>query len=86
MTVSLPRELEEYIERKVKAGVYRDTGELVCEAVRQLSEQDNDWNKDTAELRTFLLEAVRSRHRPLRLGELEQVERRVLAEEAPGCR
>jgi putative addiction module CopG family antidote len=81
MTVTLPKELEAYVERKVKAGFYSDPGELVCEAVRQLSEQDNDWNQDTAELRAFLLEAVRSQHRPLRLAELEHIERRVFAEE-----
>ena len=86
MTVTLPKKLETFVAQKVEAGVFRNASEAVCEAVRQWSEQQNDWSKDSPELKSFLLEAVRGRHRPFRLEELEAMERRVLAEKSPSCR
>ena len=86
MTVTLPKKLEAFVAQKVQAGDFRNASEAVCEAVRQWSEQQNDWSKDGPELKSFLLEAVRGRHRPLRLEELEAMERRVLAEKPPSCR
>jgi putative addiction module CopG family antidote len=86
MTVTLPKKLEAFVKRKVRAGEFRDASEVVREAVRQLSEQQNDWSKDSSELKSFLLEAVRGPHRPLHLEELEQMERRVLAEKSKKCR
>jgi putative addiction module CopG family antidote len=86
MTVILPKKLEAFVQRKVRAGDFRNASEVVREAVRQWSEQQNDWSKDSPELKSFLLEAVRGPHRPLRLEELEQMERRVLAEKSRKCR
>ena len=76
MTVSLPKDLETFVQDKIRVGKYHDANELVCAAVRQLREQENDWSQDSPELNAFLLEAVRSPHRPLALGELEEMERR----------
>ncbi len=86
MTVTLPKKLEAFVEQRVRAGDFRSPSEAVCEAVRQWSEQQNDWTKDGPELKSFLLEAVRGRHRPLRLEELEAMEQRVLADKASSCR
>jgi putative addiction module CopG family antidote len=86
MTVTLPKKLEAFVQRKVRAGDFRNAGEAVREAVRQWSEQQNDWSKDSPELKSFLLEAVRGPHRPLRLEELDEMERRVLAEKPRKCR
>lgn len=66
MTVTLPKKLEAFVQRKVRAGDFRNAGAAVREAVRQWSEQQNDWSKDGPELKSFLLEAVRGPHRPLR--------------------
>ena len=86
MTVTLPKKLEAFVERKVQAGDFRDASEAVSEAVRQWSEQQNDWSKDGPELKAFLLEAVRGPHHPLRPEELEKMEQRVLAEKSRKCR
>ena len=86
MTVTLPKKLEAFVQRKVRAGDFRDAGAAVREAVRQWSEQQNDWSQDGPELKSFLLEAVRGPHRPLRPEELEEMERRVLAEKSRKCR
>ena len=86
MTVTLPKKLEAFVQRKVRTGDFRDAGAAVREAVRQWSEQQNDWSKDGPELKSLLLEAVRGPHRPLRLEELEEMERRVLAEKSRKCR
>ncbi len=86
MTVSLPKELEAFIQQKVQAGEFRNASDVVCEAVRQLSQQQRDWNTDSPELKAFLLEAVRGGHQPLKTEELEAMEQRVLAEEKVRCR
>jgi putative addiction module CopG family antidote len=86
MTVTLPKKLEAFVQRKVRTGDFRNAEDVVREAVRQWSEEQNDWSKDSAELKSFLLEAVRRPHRPLRVEELEAMERRVLAEKPRKCR
>ena len=86
MTVTIPKNLEGFIEQKVRAGQFPDASAVVSEAVRQFSEQQQDWNEDSPELRAFLLESVRGVHRPFRLEELEEMERRVLAEDKARCR
>ena len=86
MTVTIPKDLEGFIEQKVRAGQFPDASAVVSEAVRQFSEQQKDWNEDSPELKAFLLESVRGGHRPLRLEELEEMERRVLAEDKARCR
>lgn len=40
MNVSLTRELEEYISRKVKMGLYKSASEVVREALRLLRQRD----------------------------------------------
>ena len=86
MTVTIPKDLEGFIEQKVRAGQFPDASAVVSEAVRQFSEQRHDWNEDSPELKAFLLESVRGGNRPLRLEELEEMERRVLAEDKARCR
>jgi putative addiction module CopG family antidote len=86
MTVTIPKDLEPFIEQKVRAGQFPDASAVVSEAVRQFSEQQRDWNEDSSELKAFLLAAVRGGHRPLQLGDLEEMERRILAEDKARCR
>ena len=40
MNVSLTRELEEYVSRKVKMGLYKSASEVVREALRLLRQRD----------------------------------------------
>jgi Arc/MetJ-type ribon-helix-helix transcriptional regulator len=79
MTVTIPKDLEPFIEQKVRTGQFPDASAVVSEAVRQFSELQSNWNEDSPELRELLLESVKGGHRPLRLEELEEMERRILA-------
>ena len=86
MTVTLPKKLEHFVEKKIRAGGFRNAGEVLREAVRQWSEQDRDWRQDSPELKAFLLNAVRGPHRAFQLDELEAMEQRVVAEKNRKCR
>ncbi len=50
MNVSLTRELEEYISRKVKMGLYKSASEVVREALRLLRQRDRAQQGELAEL------------------------------------
>ncbi len=63
MNVSLTRELEEYISRKVKMGLYKSASEVVREALRMLRERDRTQQSELAEL-----------HREIQTG-LDQLDR-----------
>ena len=63
MNVSLTRELEEYIARKVRMGLYKSASEVVREALRLLHERDRANEVSLAEL-----------HRDIQTG-LDQLDR-----------
>ncbi len=63
MNVSLTRELEEYISRKVKMGLYKSASEVIREALRLLRQQDRADQGALAEL-----------HREIQTG-LDQLDR-----------
>ncbi len=63
MNVSLTRELEEYISRKVKMGLYKSASEVVREALRLLRQRDRTQQGELAEL-----------HREIQTG-LDQLDR-----------
>ncbi len=63
MNVSLTRELEEFIARKVRMGLYKSASEVVREALRLLHERDRANEVSLAEL-----------HRDIRTG-LDQLDR-----------
>jgi len=86
MTVTLPKKLEAFVQKKMRGGGFRNAGEVVREAVRQWSEQERDWRQDGPELKSFLLEAVRGPHRLFQVSELEDLEKRVIAEKSRKCR
>ncbi len=75
MNVSLTRELEEYISRKIDTGLYKSASEVIREALRLLLQRDRAQQGELAEL-----------HRDIQTG-LDQLDRgegipgeRVLAE------
>ena len=63
MNISLTRELEEFIARKVKKGLYKSASEVVREALRLLRERDRTAEGQLAEL-----------HREIQVG-LDQLDR-----------
>ena len=63
MNVSLTRELEEYISRKIHSGLYKSASEVIREALRLLREKDQTDRGTMAEL-----------HREIQIG-LDQLDR-----------
>ena len=63
MNVSLTRELEEYISRKIDSGLYKSASEVIREALRLLREKDQVDRGTLAEL-----------HREIQTG-LDQLDR-----------
>ncbi len=63
MNVSLTRELEEYISRKINTGLYKSASEVIREALRLLRQRDQADRGALAEL-----------HRDIRTG-LDQLDR-----------
>lgn len=41
MKVSLPPALKQFVDDKVKEGLYQNESELICESLRRLKERDN---------------------------------------------
>lgn len=65
MQVTLTRDLEKFIARKIQAGGYANASEVVRDALRDLRAKDDPAEFDSPELAELLLPAVRGRHRPL---------------------
>ena len=63
MNVSLTLELEEYIARKIKTGLYKSASEVIREALRMLRERDRTQQGELATL-----------HREIQTG-LDQLDR-----------
>lgn len=60
MDVSLTREFEKLVERKVKSGRYQTASEVVCEALRVLEKRDRAAGLRLAELRKEIAKGLRS--------------------------
>ena len=75
--VTLTKDLETFIARKVRAGGYADPSEVVREALRHLRNQDDPAETDSPELAELLLPAVRGRHRPLTPRHFDQLRLRA---------
>ena len=83
MQVTLTKDLERFIARKVRAGGYADGSEVVREALRHFRTQDNPAEADSQELAELLLPAVRGPHRPLTVKHFDQL--RLRARRKPAC-
>ncbi len=60
MNVSLTQDLEEFVRRKVAAGLYTSASEVVREALRLLVEQDARRQAREEEFRRIVAEGIRS--------------------------
>ena len=65
MRVTLTKDLEKFVEKKVKSGGYANSSEVVREALREFRAKDDPAEFDSQELAELLLPAVRGPHRPL---------------------
>jgi putative addiction module CopG family antidote len=75
MNVSLTRELEAVIEKKVKSGLYNNASEVVRDALRRTFCQPPSLNleADSPELAELIREGVASRHVPHRKGDARRL-------------
>ena len=58
MNVSLTPELEKFIQKKVKSGMYQTSSEVVREALRYLQDRDKNKERKLDELRELLRPAI----------------------------
>jgi antitoxin ParD1/3/4 len=61
MQISLTRELEDYVEIKVKSGRYLDASDVIRDALRVLELQEQS---ESPALESAILEGVSSSHEP----------------------
>jgi putative addiction module CopG family antidote len=73
MPVTLTKDLEKFIARKVGIGGYANASEVVRDALRNFRAKDDPAELDSQELAELLLPAVRGRHRPLTARHFDQL-------------
>jgi Arc/MetJ-type ribon-helix-helix transcriptional regulator len=83
MTLSLPRDLEEFVSKEVEAGGYPDATALVVEALREFqikTAEETPLNEGCPpDLKALLLEAVNGQHHPMPDDYFEQLRMRLRA-------
>ena len=77
MQVTLTKDLEKFIARKVEIGGYANASEVVRDALRNFRAKDDPAELDSQELAEMLLPAVRGRHRPLTARHFNQLRLRA---------
>jgi len=77
MEVTLTKDLEKFIARKVEIGGYANPSEVVRDALRNFRAKDDPAELDSQELAEMLLPAVRGRHRPLTAKHFNQLRLRA---------
>ena len=77
MQVTLTKDLEKFIARKVHAGGYANASEVLRDALRTFRAQDDPAELESQELAELLLPAVRARHRPLTAKHFNQLRLRA---------
>jgi putative addiction module CopG family antidote len=77
MRITLTKDLEKFVTRKVRLGGYADASEVVREALRDFRNHDDPAEYDSPELATLLLPAVHGPHRSLTSRHFEQLRRRA---------
>ena len=84
MQVTLTKDLEKFIARKVEVGGYANPSEVVRDALRDFRAKDDPAERDSHELADMLLPAVRGRHRPLTAKHFSQLRLRARRKPARG--
>ena len=77
MTVALAKDVEEYLQDQVRAGVCTDASELVNDVLRSLREQQRKPFDLTPELEAWLLEAADKPATPLTQNDFAGIRERV---------
>jgi len=77
MKITLTKDLENFVNTKVRSGGYTDASEVVREALRTFRSKDDPAEMDSQELAELLLPAVRGKHRPLTPQDFQQLRQRA---------
>jgi len=77
MRVTLTKDLEKFVEKKVESGGYANSSEVVREALREFRAKDDPAEIDSQELAELLLPAARGPHRPLTARHFDQLRQRA---------
>ncbi len=77
MQVTLTKDLEKFIARKLESGGYADASEVVRDALRNFRDKDDPAEIDSQELAEMLLPAVHGKHRPLTAKHFDQLRLRA---------
>ena len=79
MTIALARDVEDFLQEQVRAGVSADASELVNDVLRSVREQQQKPFKITPQLEAWLLEAADKPTTPLTEADFEGIRERVRA-------
>jgi putative addiction module CopG family antidote len=77
MQVTLTKDLQQFVAKKVQWGGYTSHSEVIREALRELRAKEDPAEEDSRELAELLLPAVRGPHRPLTDRDFNQLRRRA---------
>jgi Arc/MetJ-type ribon-helix-helix transcriptional regulator len=81
VNLSLPKDLEEFVQKEVATGEYPDAAAVVVEALREFQNKSDSeilTNEDCPpELKALLLEAVKGPHYPLPADYFDQLRKRL---------
>ena len=77
MTVALARDVEDFLQDQVRAGVCADASELINDVIRSLREQQRKLFDLTPELERWLLEAADKPTTPLTKADFAAIRERV---------
>lgn len=77
MTIALAKDVEDFLQDQVRAGVSSDPSELVNDVIRSVREQQQRPFEITPELEAWLLEAADNPVSPLTTGDFDGIRNRV---------
>jgi len=79
MTIALAKDVEEFLEEQVRAGICADPNELANDVLRCVRDQQRQPFEITPELETWLLEAADKPVTPLTRADFDNLRQRVRA-------
>ena len=79
MTIALAKDVQDFLEEQVRAGVCADPSELANDILRSVREQQRQPFEITPELETWLVEAADKPVSPLTKADFESIRERLRA-------
>jgi len=83
VTIALAKDVEEFLQEQVRAGVAADPGELANDVLRSVREQQRKPFQVTPELEAWLLQAADQPSTPLSRADFDGIRQRARRRPAP---